>query len=215
MNIKELILNDKIIVIIRRIYGDDLLHLAEAMCNGGIHLMELTFDQSNPDCVEATSNAIAGLKQRFGNVMRFGAGTVLNPEQVVAAKQAGCEYIISPNVNFDVIKASKTNGLISIPGAMTATEILSAHDYGADLVKLFPAGYLGTSYIKDIRAPISHVLLLATGGIKEDNFASFLKAGCIGAGIGGRLTDKACIADGNFQELTNRAKAFRSIADEN
>ena len=72
---------------------------------------------------------------------------------------------------------------------MTATEILNAHDCGADFVKLFPAGYLGTSYVKDIRAPISHVKLLATGGIKEENFGDFLKAGCVGAGISGRLTD--------------------------
>ena len=215
MEIKELILKDKVIVIIRRIYGDTLMHLAEAMCNGDVHLMELTFDQSNPDCINATGESIATLKAHFGDVMRFGAGTVLNAEQVLAAKQAGCEYIISPNVSESVIKTTKENGLISIPGAMTATEILNAHDWGADFVKLFPAGYLGTSYIKDIRAPISHVSLLATGGIKVENFADFLKAGCVGAGISSSLTDKTCIAEGNYAELTNRAKAFRRIADEN
>ncbi|MBR4548368.1 MAG: bifunctional 4-hydroxy-2-oxoglutarate aldolase/2-dehydro-3-deoxy-phosphogluconate aldolase [Oscillospiraceae bacterium] len=215
MEIKELILKDKVIVIVRRIYGDTLLRLAEAMCEGDVHLMELTFDQSNPDCITATGESITTLKARFGDVMRFGAGTVLTAEQVVAAKQAGCEYIISPNVSEAVIRCSKENGLVSIPGAMTATEILNAHDCGADFVKLFPAGYLGTSYVKDIRAPISHVKLLATGGIKEENFGDFLKAGCVGAGISGRLTDKTCIAEGNFAELSRRARAMRAIADEN
>ena len=215
MDTRELILKDKVIVIIRRIYGDTLLRLAEAMCEGDVHLMELTFDQSNPDCITATGESITMLKARFGDVMRFGAGTVLTAEQVLAAKQAGCEYIISPNVNAEVIRTSKENGLLSIPGAMTATEILNAHDCGADFVKLFPAGYLGTSYVKDIRAPISHVKLLATGGIKEENFGDFLKAGCVGAGISGRLTDKTCIAEGNYAELARRAATLRRIADEN
>lgn len=215
MNIKELILHDKVIVIVRRIYGDTLMKLAEAMCNGDVHLMELTFDQSNPDCVAATAESITQLKARFGGTMRFGAGTVITEEQVMAAKQAGCEYIISPNTDLKVIEATKANGLISIPGAMTPSEILTAHNAGADFVKLFPAGYLGVPYIKDVRAPISHVKLIATGGVKEENFASFLQAGMIGAGISGRLTDKNCIAENNYAELSARAKAFRAIADEN
>ena len=184
MNVKEFICKDKIIVIIRRIYGDTLMKLAEALYEGGVHLMEITFDQSNPDCIKATGDSILALRERFGDGMRFGAGTVLTAEQVIAAKEAGCEYIISPNVSEAVIKTTKAAGLVSIPGAMTPTEILNAHDCGADFVKLFPAAYLGTAYVKDIRAPINHVGLLATGGIREDNFGDFLKAGCIGAGIG-------------------------------
>ena len=215
MDIREFIRKDKVIVIVRRIYGDTLLKLAEALREGGVHLMELTFDQSNPDCITATGESILALRERFGDSVRFGAGTVLTAEQVIAAKEVGCEYIISPNVSEAVIKTTKAAGLISIPGAMTATEILNAHDLGADFVKLFPAAYLGTSYVKDIRAPISHVSLLATGGIREDNFGDFLKAGCIGAGISGRLTDKTCLAEGNFAEITRRAQAFRQIADEN
>lgn len=215
MDVKELILRDKVIVIARRVYGDTLLKLAEAMCEGGIHLMELTFDQSDPDCVEKTAAGIARLKARFGDSMRFGAGTVLSPQQVLAAKEAGGEYIISPNTDLEVIRATKEQKLVSIPGAMTPSEILTAHNAGADFVKLFPAGYLGLPYLKDIRAPISHVKLLATGGVTEENFGAFLRTGAVGAGISGRLTDKSCIADGNFAELTARARAFRAIADEN
>lgn len=215
MDVKDLILRDKVIVIARRIYGDTLLKLADAMCSGGIHLMELTFDQSDSECIDKTASSVARLNARFGGEMLFGAGTVITPQQVDAAYQAGCKYIISPNTDLDVINATKAHGLVSIPGAMTPSEILAAHKAGADFVKLFPTGYLGLPYIKDIRAPISHVKLIATGGVTEDNFGAFLVAGMVAAGISGRLTDKACIESGNFEELTRRAKAFRAIADEN
>lgn len=213
-DVKSLIERDKVIVIARRIYGDTLLRLAEAMSLGDVHLMELTFDQSDAECIDKTASSLARLKERFGDTMHFGAGTVLTPEQVIAARDAGCEYIISPNTDADVIRTTREAGLVSIPGAMTPSEILTAHKLGADFVKLFPTAYLGLSYIKDIRAPISHVKLIATGGITEENFGAFLSAGMIAAGVSGRLTDKACIADGNFAELTSRAKAFRAIADE-
>lgn len=215
MDVKDLILRDKVIVIARRIYGDTLLKLADAMCSGGIHLMELTFDQSDSECIDKTASSVARLNARFGGEMLFGAGTVITPQQVDAAYQARCKYIISPNTDLDVINATKAHGLVSIPGAMTPSEILAAHKAGADFVKLFPTGYLGLPYIKDIRAPISHVKLIATGGVTEDNFGAFLSAGMVAAGISGRLTDKACIESGNFEELTRRAKAFRAIADEN
>lgn len=215
MDVKDLILRDKVIVIARRIYGDTLLKLADAMCSGGIHLMELTFDQSDSECIDKTASSVARLNARFGGDMLFGAGTVITPQQVDASYQAGCKYIISPNTDLDVINATKAHGLVSIPGAMTPSEILAAHKAGADFVKLFPTGYLGLPYIKDIRAPISHVKLIATGGVTEDNFSAFLRAGMVAAGISGRLTDKACIESGDYEELTRRAKAFRAIADEN
>lgn len=215
MDVKDLILRDKVIVIARRIYDDTLLKLADAMCSGGIHLMELTFDQSDSECIDKTASSVARLNARFGGEMLFGAGTVITPQQVDAAYQAGCKYIISPNTDLNVINATKAHGLVSIPGAMTPSEILAAHKAGADFVKLFPTGYLGLPYIKDIRAPISHVRLIATGGVTEDNFGAFLGAGMVAAGISGRLTDKACIESGDFGELTRRAKAFRAIADEN
>ena len=144
-----------------------------------------------------------------------GAGTVLTKEQVKAAFDAGASYIISPNTNPEVIRYTKELGLVSIPGAMTPTEILLAHDCGADIVKLFPAATLGLRYVKDILAPISHVAIIATAGITEDNFAEFLKLGLKGAGISGRLTDKKLIAAGDWEEFTRRARAFVDIADNN
>ena len=210
--ILDFILKNKVITICRGVYGDTLLNLADALVQGGVKMIEVTFDQGDPDCIGKTSQAISTLKDRFGGGMHFGAGTVLNCEQVEAACAAGAKYIMSPNVNLDVIRKTKELGLISIPGAMTPSEIMTAHNNGADIVKLFPANYLGLGYIKDIRAPINHVKLLATGGVTEENFESFLQAGMCGAGVSSRLCDKKLMKEGNFAEITRRAEVFSKIA---
>ncbi|WP_418482257.1 bifunctional 4-hydroxy-2-oxoglutarate aldolase/2-dehydro-3-deoxy-phosphogluconate aldolase [Dysosmobacter sp.] len=212
MDTLELINKSKVIAIVRKVYGSDLDKLSKALCDGGVKLIECTFDQIDPDCSKKTAQAISMLCHERGNDMRIGAGTVLSPEQVDVAYNAGAKFIISPNVNPAVIKRTKELGMISIPGAMTPSEILTAHDLGADLVKLFPAGTLGMKYIKDILAPITHVKLVATGGVTEDNFADFLALGMTGAGVSGRLTDKKLISEGNWAELSRRAAAFAEIA---
>ena len=212
-NIVDLILDKKIIAIVRGTYGVDLENLATALYEGGIRFIEVTFDQKDPDCLKKTSDAIKMLNTLFEGDLYVGAGTVLTEEQVRIAHEAGAKYIVSPNTNAKVIAATKKLGMISIPGAMTPTEILQAHDLGADFVKLFPAASLGLNYIKDILTPISHVNLIATAGITEDNFAQYLKAGIKGAGISGRLTDKKLIATKNWSELTHRAQTFVSIAE--
>lgn len=215
MEIIKKILDEKVIVIARKLYGDQLLRFAEAMINGGLLLLEVTFDQSDRNCIEKTTESIQLLKNTFKEEINLGAGTVLTTQQVKAAWDAGCEYIISPDTNMNVIRMTKEFGMISIPGAMTPTEIIAAHDYGADFVKLFPASYLGTDYIKGIKGPINHVKLIATGGISKENFADFLNAGVAGAGIGGSLTDRKCIEQGDFEELTKRARELKNIAEEN
>lgn len=215
MEIIEFIEKNKVIVIVRRLYGEKILKLADALEKGGIKMVEVTFDQSDPDCIKNTSETIAALKANLGDKMRFGAGTVLTVEQVEAAAAAGAEYIISPNVNIDVINRTKELGLISIPGAMTPTEIIAADQAGADYVKIFPVIDLGLKYMKNIMGPISHVKFLATAGVNEDNFADMLQAGFSGAGISGRLTDKKLIEVGDFEELTKRAHAFMEIARNN
>lgn len=212
----NLILEKKIITIVRGTYGDDLRKLAHALYDGGIRFMEVAFDQKDPDCIAKTAGAISMLNAEFAGCDFYaGAGTVLTKEQVKAACDAGASYIISPNTNPEVIRYTKELGLVSIPGAMTPTEILLAHDCGADIVKLFPAATLGLRYVKDILAPISHVAIIATAGITEENFAEFLKLGLKGAGISGRLTDKKLIAAGEWEEFTRRARAFVDIADNN
>ena len=153
MDIVNYIEKNKIICICRKIYGEELRKLARAMYDGGIRLMEVTFDQADPDCCQKTGQAIRMVDEEFGGRMQFGAGTVLTREQVDAAKDAGAKYIISPNTDEEIIRYTKQLGLVSIPGAMTPSEILAAHDAGADFVKLFPTVYLGLPYLKDIRRP--------------------------------------------------------------
>ena len=236
INLVDLLLEKKIIAIVRGTYDQDLENLALALYKGGIRFIEVTFDQKDPDCLKKTSDAIKMLNSlAFGccadsrdcvdpracasgassleQKLYVGAGTVLSTAQVQAAYAAGAKYIVSPNTNAKVIALTKELGMLSIPGAMTPTEILQAHDLGADFVKLFPSACLGLSYVKDILAPINHVNLIATAGITEDNFGSFLSLGLKGAGISGRLTDKALISAGDWDELTRRAKKFVSIAE--
>ena len=212
MNIAERMEREKIIAIVRGTFGEELLRLARALYDGGIKFLEVTFVQNAAGCIGATTEAIRMLTSELPEDVCIGAGTVMNREQVDAAKDAGARYIISPNVNFEVIRRTRELGLVSIPGAMTPSEIASAHDCGADMVKLFPWANLGSAYVKNIRAPLSHIKLVATAGINEGNFSEVLESGFSAAGISGRLTDRKLIAAGNFAEITRRAQAFVDIA---
>ena len=145
--------------------------------------------------------------------MIFGAGTVTTLEMLELAKSAGAQFIVSPDTNEEVIKATVKNGMVSMPGAMTPTEILTAYRYGADFVKVFPTSNLGAAYIKAIRGPINHVRLLAVGGVNEKNIGEFIKAGACGAGVGGNLVNKEWIKAGKFDEITALSKEFVANAN--
>lgn len=204
----------KVLVICRGFYGDNLLKIISALYAGGIRMAEVTFDQADPNAIEKTSDAIRLICESFPD-MKVGSGTVTCPEHVLATKEAGGEFCLSPHVDVEVIRAAKEAGLVSIPGALTPSEIIEAHNAGADLVKIFPAGWLGLDYLKDIKGPINHVKFLAAAGVNEENFAEILKAGYCSAGISGRLLDKKVIAAGDYDELTRRAEVFTKIAMEN
>lgn len=203
---------NKIIAICRGIYGENLLKLVSAINEGGVKLVEVTFDQGDADCINKTSEAIKMLASTFKGKVKVGAGTVVTCEQVHAAKAAGAEYIIAPNTDKEVIKAANELGLVTIPGAATATEILQAHYAGADFVKLFPAGTLGLTYAKDILGPINNVRLIATAGVTPENLGDFLGLGFAGAGISGYLTNKKLISEGKFDILKEHAKELVGIA---
>ena len=204
----ELVLQTKLVAIVRGVYGQDCLNLAKALCEGGIRALEVTFDQSNPALWQKTADTITLLNACLGDRMVFGAGTVTTVELVNIAKNAGAKFIVSPDCEPDVIRATVEAGMVSMPGALTPTEVLQAHKAGADFVKVFPAGALGAAYLKAIAAPINHVRLLAVGGVNETNVADFMKAGAVGAGVGGNLVNKTWIAEGKFQEITALAKTF-------
>ena len=186
----EWALKEKIIAIVRGMEAKDCLRVAQALYDGGIRLMEITYDQRDPAQWAKTADAIGKIAEVFEGRMLVGAGTVTTPELVTRTRDAGGQFIIS------------------MPGAMTPSEILAAHAAGADLVKLFPAAALGPAYLKAVRSPISHVRIMAVGGINEKNAAEFLKAGAVGLGVGGNLANRQWIADGAFEKITQTAQAL-------
>ena len=217
MNTTELISfieREKLIVIARGVKKEDLIPMAEALYEGGVRLLEITYsaDGSTPDTVIA--EGIKMLKEHFGDRMGIGAGTVLTQAQVEMTHAAGGEFIISPDAYEAVIHKTKELGLVSIPGAMTPTEAQSAHRAGADFVKLFPLTSLGAEYVKAICAPLSHIRFLAVGGVDESNMATYLRAGVRGFGIGNSIVNKKMIEAHDFEGLTRIAKSYVAALNE-
>ena len=132
----------------------------------------------------------------------------MTTDEVHMAADASAAFIISPDTNTQVIEETKKLGLVSIPGAMTPTEIVRAYDAGADFVKVFPASVLGVDYIKAVKGPLRHIPLIAVGGINKDNAAAFLSAGVAALGIGGNLVDRKALLSGDFRLLTERAQSI-------
>lgn len=201
-------LEKKIVVIVRGVFGEDCVRLAQALYEGGIELMEVTFDQSKPEAFSNTTDTLRLLVNKLGDKMVFGAGTVTSVEMVYMAKEAGAQFIVSPDTNEQVIRATVEAGMVSMPGAMTPTEIVTAYSYGADFIKVFPIGNLGASYLKAVKAPLNHIKMLAVGGVNEKNIGEYMAAGAVGAGVGGQLVNKEWIANGEFDKITALAKKF-------
>ena len=197
---------EKIIVIIRDIEKEKLIPLAEAMHHGGIRLLELTYSANGKVSDQDTADNIRMLATHFKDNMYIGAGTVLTKQQAELTYEAGGKFIISPDTCADVIAKTKELGMISIPGAFTPTELQMAHRAGADFIKLFPISKLGASYVKAVKAPLSHLKLLAVGGIDENNLSEYLKAGINGFGLGTNIVDKKKITENDWIGITELAK---------
>lgn len=210
--IRTKILERKLIAILRGLSPEEYRRTAQALFDGGVRFLEITFDPGGADA-EKTLRAIRLLTSEFDGEVCPGAGTVLRPEQVDLAAAAGAKYIISPNCSEAVIRRTKELGLLSMPGAFTPTEIARAAELGADFVKVFPAVSAGPEYIKAIRAPLRHIPMLAVGGVDLGNLRAFLDAGCAGAGVGGCLVDRALIRAGKYEELTELARRFCDAAE--
>lgn len=204
------ILEEKIVVIVRGIASDKIIPLAEAMYEGGIRALEITYNASNMDENAEVAGNIKKLVDHFGDRMIIGAGTVLTTEQVELTKAAGGTFIISPNAKEEIIRKTCELGMVSIPGALTPTECVDAYDAGADFVKLFPITNLGSSYVKAMKAPLSHIRFLGVGGIDENNMEEYMKAGVCGFGIGSNIVNKKLIEAGDFEAITDLARVFTS-----
>lgn len=209
-NTIDMILKEKIIVIVRGIGREKLLQFAEAAYNGGIRLLECTYDATGNTPDEEIASNIKMLADHFEGKMLIGAGTVLTEKQVELTKNAGGKFIISPDTNEQVIKKTRELGLVSMPGALTPTEIQAAHTYGADFVKLFPVSNLGADYVKAVSAPLSHISMLAVGGISLDNMSEYLRAGVSGFGLGSNIVNKSMVENGDFEGITKLAQSYVS-----
>ena len=214
MTALEYIRERKIVAIVRGLKPEYIVRLGHALEEGGIGLLEITYNQKAPETWKDTAAAIESVEKEFGDRMRVGAGTVITLEQVKMTSDAGGHYLVTPVTQPEIIRAGKALGLGLYPGAMTPTEIFTAWEAGADAVKVFPAGTLGSGYMKAIRAPLPHIPLIAVGGVHENNAAEFMKAGCVGLGIGGSLVNREWIENGEWAKITSRAKAFMKAVNE-
>ncbi len=211
MPVLDLVKETRVIAIVRGLAPEYMRGLAEALVAGGIALVEVTFDQKDPAKWLETLGTVRMLATEFAGRLVPGAGTVMTPEQARMVSDAGARYIVSPNVNPEVIATARALSMAAFPGALTPTEIAAAHDAGADAVKVFPAGALGPGYIKAVRAPLGHIPLLAVGGVDERNAGEYLRAGAIGVGVGGNIVNKEWIAAGQWERIAALARAYREV----
>ena len=206
----KMIENEKIIVIVRGVPSEKLIPLVEAMYSGAIRFLEITYSADGSTSDEKTAENIKMLSEHFDGRMYIGAGTVLSEKQVELTKEAGGQFVISPDTNPDIIKKTKELGMVSIPGALTPSEITIAHRSGADFVKMFPIVNMGADYVKAIKAPLSHIRLLAVGGVNENNISEYFRAGVCGCGVGSNIVSKKLIDENNYEAITELAKNFVS-----
>lgn len=193
---------EKIVAIIRGIDAGAGDATAQALSDGGIVFLEVTLN------TDGALGMISRFREQHGHKMRIGAGTVLDLGQAKEAVAAGAEYIISPNLDEEVVYYGVEQGVEVWPGTMTPTEIVRAYKAGASAVKVFPMGSLGIGYLKEIRAPLGHIPMVATGGVNLQNIRSVLDAGAIAVGLGGNLVDKQLVKDGKFGALAELARSY-------
>jgi 2-dehydro-3-deoxyphosphogluconate aldolase/(4S)-4-hydroxy-2-oxoglutarate aldolase len=192
-----------VIAIIRGVTGDNVSRLAEALFQGGIGLMEVTMN------TEGAEEAIGRLRREYEGRMCAGAGTVTDRTRALAALEAGAEFIVTPNLDYDVIKKFRDKNIPIFPGVFSPTEIFSALNAGCRYIKLFPADSVGASYIKSVLAPFNNAKIIAVGGINAGNAESFFRAGAAGIGVGGNLCRVP--PDGNFSPVTELARRLIQI----
>lgn len=194
-----------IVAVIRADRGDKLADVAEALLAGGVDIMEVTFT------VPKAHQVLERVADRVGNRVLLGAGTVLDTETARIALLSGAEFVVSPTVNVEVIRLCRRYDKLVLPGALTPTEVLTAWEAGADIVKIFPSDLTGPSYLKSLAGPLPQVRMMPTGGVNLDTAADFLKAGAFALGVGGSLVDPKAIASGELSKIETLARQFVEI----
>lgn len=203
----ERLVSSGVIAVLRGVPEDKIEQVAESLIKGNVTALEVTLD--SPGAFET----IKKLSTKFKNEALVGAGTVLDSQSAQNAINNGAEFIFSPCFDREVVKTTLRYGKISAPGVMTPTEMLTAMEAGADLVKIFPASGLGVKYIKDVKGPLPHIPVIPTGGVSLENIATFIDAGVAAIGAGGNLLDKEAIATSNFAKITELAKKYTQAVE--
>ena len=193
-----------IVGIVRGLPTEMVKKIVEAYLAAGLHTIEITMN------TKGVSEIIEYLTTEYPN-LNVGAGTVCNMDDLNKALCAGSQFIVTPIINEEVIKACVSKGIPVFPGAYSPTEIYRAWALGASAVKIFPATQLGTQYVKDVLAPLNSIKLLPTGGVSKENIKAFFEAGAVGVGMGSSLLNKKCIQENDFIGLKNH---FISIKNE-
>lgn len=196
-------IDEGLIPVIRVTSAQEAIDVADAIKEGGVTLIEITMS------VPGAIDTIKELTRKYKDEIIMGAGTILDPETARAALLAGARFIVTPTLNLDVIQIAHRYSAVVVPGAMTPTEILTAWNAGADMVKVFPAAQLGgPEYIKALRGPLPQILYVPTGGVNLQNADAFIKAGAAALGAGGELVDKKAVKEKKFHVITENTRAF-------
>lgn len=197
------ILNCGLIPVVRAERAEQAIEIAAAIKKGGVNVIEVTMT------VPGAIDVIKEVARLYGEEVLVGAGTVLDGVTARIAILAGAEFIVAPSLDKDTIQVCRRYDKISVPGALTPTEVLRAWEWGADLVKVFPVDLVGgPSYIKALKAPLPHILLVPTGGVELENAGAYIKAGAAALGVGSALVDKKAVAERNYEMLTQKAQRF-------
>ncbi|MDX2042162.1 MAG: bifunctional 4-hydroxy-2-oxoglutarate aldolase/2-dehydro-3-deoxy-phosphogluconate aldolase [Acidobacteriota bacterium] len=199
----------KVVAILRGDFAGREEEIVAAMIAGGLTAVEVTLNSRD---VFAAINRLA---KRFGSTMAIGAGTVLTPNEVQRAADAGAQFIVSPNRDLAVIAETKKLGLVSLPGCFTPSEVVEAVNAGADAAKLFPANSLGPAFVKALRGPLPNIRTVPTGGVTAELAREYFAAGAWAIGAGSELIGKEWFADGGLERLTERTAAFVSAGRKN
>lgn len=199
-DVTEAFIQSKVIAIIRHVPVEKLPSLLDALHRGGICMAEITLN--SPDALRGISMA----RERMEGRMFIGAGTVLNRREASAAYAAGAAFVVSPNIDRTVIEFCMEKRLLSFPGALTPTEVVSAMAWGSMFVKLFPASTFGPGYIRELMGPLSDARLVAVGGIGKENAREYIENGAMGVGVGGKLCDLRRIEENRFDEIEEEAR---------
>lgn len=205
MSILSRIVESGVVAVIRAPRGELLADVAEALLAGGVEAMEVTFT------VPAAHRVLEKVADRLGDRIVLGAGTVLDPETARIAILAGAQFIVAPTVNLPTIELCRRYAKPIMPGALTPTEVLTAWQAGADIVKIFPSELTGPGYLKALRGPLPQVRLMPTGGVNLQTAADFLKAGACALGIGGSLVEPKAVASGDMARIESLARQYIEI----